>query len=107
MLFTIASAANLNAQTIRVRIAITSVAPARITITAEVPSAIKVLSFRNAYGGVLGLGERIEKLEASKATGESVPVRKLAPGEFQTAESVTRFSYDVNVYLRSVAQKPQ
>jgi len=56
---------------------------------------MKVLSFRNAYGGVLGLGERIEKLEASKATGESVPVRKLAPGEFQTAESVTRFSYDV------------
>ena len=93
----ITSPANLNAQTIQARIAITSLTPARLTITAEVPSAIKVLSFRNAYGGVLGWGERIEKLEAIKSSGERVQVRKLAPGEFQTAESVTQFSYDVNV----------
>ncbi|MDQ6651231.1 MAG: hypothetical protein M3Y84_00630 [Acidobacteriota bacterium] len=97
VLLIVTSPADLIAQTMRVRIAITSLGPARITITAEVPSAIKVLSFRNAYGGVLGLGERIEKFEASKTTGESVPVQKLAPGEFQTAESFTRFSYVVNV----------
>jgi len=97
VLLIITSPASLNAQTLRVKIAITSLAPARITISAELPSGVKVLSFRNAYGGVLGLGERIENLEPSKATGESVPVRKLAPGEFQTAEGVTRFSYEVNL----------
>lgn len=93
----ITSLTNVNAQTLRARITITSVAPARIRITAEVPSAVNVLSFRNTYGGVLGLGERIEKVEARKATDEVVAVRKLAPGEFQASEKFTRFSYDVNV----------
>ncbi len=88
---------NVNAQTSRVRIVVTSVAPARLTITSEAPWPINSLSFLNTYGGVLGLAERIEKLEASKASGESVPVRKLAPGEFQTDENFTRFSYNVNI----------
>ena len=87
----------VEAQTLRVRITVTSVAPARIRIDAEFPTAINVLSFRNTYGGVLGLGERMEMLEAIKATGETIAIRKLAPGEFQTPEKVTRFKYEVNV----------
>ena len=87
----------VEAQTLQARISVTSVAPARISIEAEFPSARRVLSFRNAYGSVLGLGERIEMLEAIKASGERIAVQKLAPGEFQTSEEFTRFKFDVDV----------
>ncbi|HAF16591.1 MAG TPA: hypothetical protein DHU55_05695 [Blastocatellia bacterium] len=97
----VVGAAAVNAQTLRARIAITSVAPARIRITGGVPSAATSLSFRNNYGGVLGLGERIEKLEVSNQSGESLPVQKLAPGEYQAAQKFTRFSYDVDVGVPS------
>lgn len=84
------------ASTIRARIIVVAVAPARIRIEAELPAAVNALSFRNAYGGVLGLGERIESLETTAANGETVHVQKLAPGEFRTAEKFTRFRYEVN-----------
>ena len=87
----------VDAQILLARISVTSVAPALIRIEAEFPTARNALSFRNAYAGVLGLGERIEMSEAIKANGESIAVQKLAPGEFQTAEKFTRFRYDVNV----------
>ena len=86
-----------HASTINARIVVVSVAPARIRIEAELPAAANRLSFRNAYGGVLGLGERIESLEASGANGEMVRVQKIAAGEFQTAEKFTRFKYEVNL----------
>lgn len=85
------------ASTIRARISVISVAPAKIRIDAELPSATNALSFRNAYGGVLGLGERIELLEARGANDEAVRVQKLAPGEFQTTEKFVRFKYEVNL----------
>ena len=88
---------SVEAQALRVRIAVTSVAPARIRIDTEFPTTTNVLSFRNTYGGVLGLGERIEMLEAIKANGETIAVQKLAPGEFQAPERVARFKYKVNV----------
>jgi predicted metalloprotease with PDZ domain len=88
---------SVRAQTVRARISVTSVAPARVRIDAELSAATNALSFRNSYGGSLGLGERIEMLEAVNARGESVAVQKLAPGEFQTAEKFTRFRYEVNV----------
>jgi predicted metalloprotease with PDZ domain len=87
----------VEAQTIRAQISVISVAPALIRIEAEIPTAGERLSFRNTYGGVLGLGERIEMLEAMKASGEKVAVQKLAPGEFQASERFTRLRYDVNV----------
>ena len=74
-----------------------SLAPARIRIEAELPTAANSLSFRNTYAGVVGLGARIENLETTNSRGESTQVRKLAPGEFQTGEKFSRFSYDVNV----------
>lgn len=85
------------ASTIRARVSVVSVAPAKIRIDAELSSATNGLSFRNAYGGVLGLGERIDLLEATDANGQTVRVQKLAPGEFQTAEQFTRFKYEVNL----------
>ncbi len=88
---------NVKAQTVRSGIIVTSVAPARVRIDLELSDATNALSFRNTYAGVLGLGERIEMLEAINARGESVAVQKLAPGEFQTAEKVSRFRYEVNL----------
>jgi predicted metalloprotease with PDZ domain len=71
--------------------------PARIRIEAELPAATSTLSFRNAYGGVLGLGERIEMLEATGANGAGIRVQKLGPGEFQSTEKFARFKYEVNL----------
>src|SRR5712691_3487142 len=85
------------AQAIHARISVTSVTSARIRIEAEVPSATNVLSFRNTYGDVLGLGERIEMVAARNSEGGNVVVQKLAPGEFQAAEKFTRLTYEVNV----------
>lgn len=83
-----------HALTITARISVVSLAPARIRIEAELPAVANALSFRNAYGGVLGLGERIELLEATGANGETVRVQRLGAGEFQTAEKFTRFKYE-------------
>jgi predicted metalloprotease with PDZ domain len=96
-LLSLATVSGASAQTPKVRISVTSLAPAMIRIEAELPCATNVLSFRNTYAGVLGLGERIEKVEATTGSGESVQVRKLAPGEFQSGEQFSRLSYEVNV----------
>jgi len=89
--------ATLNAQTINARISVISTAPARIKIGARLPGATTVLSFRNTYAGVLGLGERIETVEGIRDSGAKVPLQKLTPGEFQSVERLSRFAYEVNL----------
>ncbi len=91
--------ANITAsgQTLRARISVSSTAPPIIRIEADLPQPVCVVSFRNAYGGVLGLGERIAKLEGTTASGDRVTVQKLGPGEFKTSEKITGLSYEVNV----------
>jgi predicted metalloprotease with PDZ domain len=89
--------AEAQAQALRARIAARSSAPAKLQIELEFPSEIDVLSFRNSYGGILGLAQRIGTLEATSATGEHVRVEKAAPGEFRSARKVTKFAYEVDV----------
>ena len=96
-LLSFGSIATLNAQTINARISVISTAPARIKIDARLPSATTVLSFRNTYAGVLGLGERIETVEGIRDNGAKVPLQKLTPGEFQSVEKLSRFAYEVNL----------
>lgn len=93
----LASVPSASAQPLNVRIKLSSVAPARLRIEIGLPSATNALSFRNTYAGVVGLGERIEALEAINEKGERITVQKLAPGEFKSREKFSRFSYDVNV----------
>lgn len=93
----LAAASSAHAQTTNIRIDVTSLAPARIRIEVELPGKTNALSFRNAHAGVLGLGERIETLEAVNGNSETIRVQKLAPGEFQALEKFSRFSYEVNV----------
>jgi hypothetical protein len=92
-----AAAAGIQAQTLNVRIAVVSTEQARIRINAEFPEPTDVISFPNAYGGVLGLADRIENVEALAAGGHATAVRKLAPGEFQTSEKFNQISYKVNL----------
>jgi predicted metalloprotease with PDZ domain len=96
-LLVFATLSSANAQTLKVRISIISVAPARIRIETELPSPTNVLSFRNTYAGVVGLGERIETVEAFDGSGQRVRVRKLAPGEFQSEENFSHVNYEVDV----------
>jgi predicted metalloprotease with PDZ domain len=96
LLLNLTSVSNAYAQTLKAKIRLTD-APARIRIELVLPRPTKTLSFRNTYAGVLGLGERIEMPAAINDAGESVPVQKLAPGEFKSSDVFSRFSYDVNV----------
>ena len=86
-----------HAQTITAQITVTNQSPARIQILIELPTATNTLSFRNTYAGILGLGERVEKLSATNGEGQTITARKLAPGEFQSSEKFSRFSYEVNL----------
>jgi M61 glycyl aminopeptidase len=95
----------VDAQTIRTRISVISLAPARVRIDVDLPTPTDVLSFPNVYAGVLGLGERIEKTEAIGAGGRTALLQKIAPGEFQSSEKFTRFSYVVD--LREPARPAQ
>ena len=45
----------------------------------------------------MGIGERVENLALWNAQGESVSVRKSAPGEFEAASAATRFSYEMKL----------
>src|SRR6266849_2241380 len=92
-----AACQGIQAQTLNVRILVGPSAPARIRINAEFPKPTDVISFPNAYGGVIGLAERIENVEARASGGQGISVRKLAPGEFQTSERLNQLSYEVNL----------
>jgi predicted metalloprotease with PDZ domain len=95
-LVVLALSTTLQAQTLNVRIAVVPAAPARVRINAEFPKLTDVISFPNAYGGVFGLAERIENVEA-RAGDQVVLLRKLAPGEFQASEEFNQISYEVNL----------
>ena len=96
-LLSFASITTTNAQTLNVRISVVSTAPARLKIDARLPNATTVLSFRNTYAGVLGLGERIETVEGIRNDGERIRLEMLTPGEFKSVEGFSRFAYEVNL----------
>ena len=97
LLLGLTNISNASAQTLNVRIKLTSVPSPRLRVEVALPNATNVLSFRNTYANVMGLGERIEALTAFDDRGEPVPVQQLAPGEFKSNESFSGITYDVNV----------
>lgn len=86
------SSQEVHAQSLKVRITVTSASPARVLVEAEGPLT-DTWSFRNIYAGISGLGDRVESLKAD-AGGHTVSVRNLAPGEFRSSSEVARFSYE-------------
>lgn len=54
-------------------------------------------SFLNAYGNVIGLGNRIEDFHAKSRDGTDVAVQNVAPGEFRTDIDVSDCSFKVRL----------
>ena len=60
-------------------------------------AAMTKWSFLDVYGGIVGLGRRIEQFNVFDADGQLIQVRPLAPGQFESAKPATRFRYEVNL----------
>jgi predicted metalloprotease with PDZ domain len=80
-----------------VRIEVLSTSPARVRVSGEAQSPAKTWAFRNAYAGMIGIGERVEKLSLTDARGETIAAKKTAPGEYEAESATARFSYEVKV----------
>ncbi|MBV9211739.1 MAG: hypothetical protein JOZ52_13955, partial [Acidobacteria bacterium] len=87
----------VRAQTMEARITVLSISPARVRIEGRRELATRVWSFRNAYGSLLGLGERIENLSLADEKGLSVSVKKLAAGEYEAEREASRWSCEVKL----------
>ncbi len=85
------------AQTINARISVVSFTPPRLRVEAERAEGTKVWSFRNAYAGILGLGERIENVSLSDSQGGEIAARKLAAGEYEAARAATKVRYELKL----------
>lgn len=89
-------AANVaEAQSLKARIHIMSVDPPRIQIEGE--QTVSRLSFRDSYAGVMNIAARIENVAFADLRGAGVPVRKIAPGEYEAARQATTFRYEVRL----------
>jgi hypothetical protein len=85
------------AQTVEARVSVASLSPPRVRVEGKLAAAATAWSFRNAYAGLLGLGERVEKLTLADARGADVPARRLAPGEYTAERPAVAFSYEVKL----------
>ncbi len=85
------------AETMEARITVVSTSPARVKVEGRRSVATKVWSFRNVYASLIGLGERIENLTLTDANGASVPVRKLASGEYESSSNATNWIYEMKL----------
>jgi predicted metalloprotease with PDZ domain len=82
-------------QELDIDLKINSVSHALVTIEGTKTPADKRWSFPNIYAGVVGLGQRIKDFSAFDKHGNSVPVRQIAAGEYQSEEPVNKFRYQV------------
>src|SRR5205814_8029161 len=60
-------------------------------------ASTRVWSFRDSYAGILGLGGRVERLRLFDGAGIEIPYRKIAPGQFASDASASRFQYEVRL----------
>jgi predicted metalloprotease with PDZ domain len=88
---------NVQAQPIQAQITVSSLEPAELRIDLKLPYSSNKLSFRNAYGDALALGDRVARVEATDEGGMGISVRKLAPGEFQASNNFTRVNYNLSL----------
>ncbi len=68
----------------------------RVEIEGSCPATTK-WSFTDSYGGAMGLGKRIEKFAVLDESGAEISIRKLAPGQFDSASPASHFRYEVNL----------
>jgi hypothetical protein len=87
----------VKARSLEVKISVVSSSPARVRVEGRRSEGSTTWSFRNFYGSIAGLAERIENFTLSDDGGADVAVRKLAPGEFTAERAATRFAYEVKL----------
>ena len=85
----------VSAQSLRVLIRVVPESN-RVIIEGTCPPT-KVWSFRDSYAGILGLGGRIEGLRLFDNSDIEIPYRKIAPGQFASEASASRFQYEVRL----------
>ncbi len=54
-------------------------------------------SFRDSYGSVIGLANRMEKFELRDGKGNPVDLRRLAPGQFTSRIAAGHFKYEMKL----------
>lgn len=54
-------------------------------------------SFADSFGGIVGLGSRVENFELFAPNGEPITVRRLAPGQFSASIPAARFRYELKL----------
>jgi predicted metalloprotease with PDZ domain len=85
-------------QELTARISVVSLAePATVKVEGRYAQGSSVWSFRNAYGRVTGLGDRIHSLALADQDGANVAVRKVGPGEFKADRSAMQFAYEISL----------
>jgi hypothetical protein len=82
---------------VEAEITILSTAPPRARVEGRRATAATVWSFRKVYAGVGGLGERVENFSLKDEREAEVEVRRLGPGEYESARPATRFAYDLKL----------
>jgi predicted metalloprotease with PDZ domain len=92
-----AKAQAAEAPAVEASIEVVSLSPPRVKIHGRRESAATSWSFRNAHAGMLGLAGRVENFTLADENESGVPVRKLAPGEYESARPATRFAYEVRL----------
>jgi hypothetical protein len=88
--------ADAHGQKLNVGIQVLPGAPGRLLIQVSGPSQ-STWSFSDSYAGVLGLGNRIRGFQAFDSDEREVAVRKIAPGEFASAEPGVKFKYEIEL----------
>lgn len=88
---------SVRGESFKAQIAVLSKEQSRVQITGERSIPTRAWSFRNVYANVINLGERIEKISLTDQNGKEVPVRKIAPGEYEAEREATRFVYEMRL----------
>lgn len=97
LLFLLSAASPARAQTTEVKISVVSLSPPRVRVEGTRAAPTKSWSFLNVYGGVMGLGGRVENFSLTDAARAAVASRRLAPGEFEAEREAAHFSYELKL----------
>ena len=84
------------AQPSEVRLKVKSLSAARLAIEVK-GEPTGTWSFRNTYGNIVGLAERIQNVRGIDTQGQAVLLHRDAPGEFRSTENVSQIIYEVTL----------
>ena len=71
--------------------------PGEIRVRLDTLAPRRAWSFRNAYAGVLGLGERIAQFRAFGTNGAEISAKKIVAGEFRSEVDAAAIDYVVRL----------